>query len=114
MTVFRKKPPRTILVEMLKKVHHSLDNVPFMFTKDDFSNYEWGNELIELSPYYVPSMLERFIDKPNPITILRHILREHEFVCSSKEITRASKKTILYTVDHQSTNLTKEISIQFD
>jgi len=114
MTVFRKKPPRTILVEILKKIHRSLDTLPFTFTKDDFSTYKWDNELIELAPYYVPSMLERFIYNPNPITILRHILREHEFLCSSKEITRASKKTILYTVDYHTKNLTKDISIQFD
>jgi hypothetical protein len=97
-----------------------LENFPFQVLQEKLFEMEWGEELVELQPYYIQSMLPRFFKADglpkNNSTILRHLLRAHKYNLKGQETMREGKKTILYHFIPPNINyeLPEEIVISFD
>lgn len=118
--IFRKTPPITILETVLKKLHCPIQSFPLKCTKEILDTYSWGDELVELIPYYIPSMVPRFFDDTmmplNNATILRHLLRSQGYNLVGQETHVAYKKTIVYhfTLPEKNTHLDEEVVIDFE
>ncbi len=102
-TVFRTLPPKELLEQILTKLHRPLSSRPCQVSKEELQAYQWGDELVELLPFYIPSMIHRFFDRDTMLpfqtsTILRHLLRVHGYTLVSKETMTNYTKTITYTV----------------
>lgn len=99
-----------------------LENFPFHVLQDKLFTLSWGDELVELQPYYIQSMIPRFFKADgmpkNNITVLRHLLRAHKYNLKGQETMRDGKKTILYHFLppdlHEQQDLSDEIIVSFD
>ena len=118
---FRIIPPIHILKNVLQKLHCPIESLPVKCTKEQIECFEWGNELVELLPYYMPSMIPRFFDSVtnmpyNTVTILRHLLRSQGYNLVSQETHVAYKKTIVYhlTLAEKSSLLEEEVVVEFE
>lgn len=119
--IFRQTPPLSILKTVCNKLHLPIESFPLKCTKEQLDTYIWGDELVELIPYYIPSMLPRFFDTStympkNTATILRHLLRSQGYNLVGQETHVAYKKTIVYhfTLPEKSTHLDEEVVIDFE
>ncbi len=100
-TVFRQTPPKELLERICADLHRPLSSFPCSISKDELEAYQWGDELFELLPYYVPSLLSRFVDSTtgyptHTSTVLRHLLRAHGYDLVGKEEMTNYVKTLVY------------------
>ena len=101
--IFRTSPPHALVEQILRSLGiHGFGDLRW-FSKDELrigSQEEW---LPLLEPYYLPCKAERFLhhgalDNQACITIIKHILKEHNYLLASVERTYNGKKQPLYQV----------------
>jgi len=116
VTPFRKKPPLELLERILETFNVSIHQLPTQFSS---YSYRWSDDhLIELIPYYIPSMVQRFFDNDYPIntvTIIRHLLKEHNFELKRCEVMHDyRKKNVYHIYKKKEEQLTSDIILKFD
>jgi hypothetical protein len=100
--LFRKIPPLNLIERILKPLNIYLDILPTQFTRAAADKYEWlADDLAELIPYYIPSMLSRFFENEYPkstITVIRQLLKAHNYEFKTVESMTEYKKSYIYHI----------------
>jgi hypothetical protein len=117
--LFREKPPLKLISKILMPLNIVLDILPTQFTSAAATKYKWlAEDLAELIPYYVPSMLGRFFENDEPkstITVIRQLLKVHNYEFKTVESMFEYKKSYIYHISKKIEEpLLKEISMNFD
>jgi hypothetical protein len=102
-SLFRQKPPIELVNKVLKHmgIEHGLTDAR-TFTKEDLSDKEIEEWIPELEAYYYPCKARRFLDhstKENFITIIRHIIRVHNFDLRTQERVIGGIKKTQYQIE---------------
>jgi hypothetical protein len=116
---FRSTPPLSLLEAILLPLNVTIKQLPTEIQKSRTITYKWSVEHIEeLMPYYIPCMLERFFkdDYPiNTITIIRHLLKEHNMELKTHEAMIDYKKYSVYHISKKIDNdRPTDIILSFD
>ena len=106
--MFRKRPPLETLEHVLRCCKlNGLDDKRW-FSKDDIPLENLETWLPQVEPYYLPCKAERYLHcdmtQGKVITILRHMLKEHEIELKTQERVINGKKTTLYQVVYYNPN----------
>jgi hypothetical protein len=102
-SLFRAKPPIDLVNTILKSM--GLENGltdSRTFTKDDLKEDRMEQWLPELESYYLPCKARRFLDfltRDKFITIIRHIIRVHNFVLRAQEKVICGVKKTQYRIE---------------
>lgn len=117
--LFREKPPIELVCRIFKPLGINIYDLPTQFTKSQAVSYKWSEEdLVELIPYYYPSMLSRFFENEYPknnVTIFRQLVKASGLEFKTLESMSEGKKTNLYYISRPSnTVLSHPIIITFD
>lgn len=98
-SLFRQKPPIDLVNMILKSMgfqYGLLDTKSF--TKDDLSDEGCDEWIALLDPYYIPCKARRYLGsltKDSFVTIIRHIVRVHNFdIRTQEKIVCGVKKTV--------------------
>jgi len=102
-SLFREKPPLELVNIVLKSMGFEsgiIDTRPF--TKDDLREENMDEWLPELEAYYIPCKARRFLDsltRDKFVTIIRHILRVHNFDLRTQERVICGLKKTQYRIE---------------
>ena len=100
--LFRKKPPLDAVELILRSLKLTGLDDKHWFSKDDLPLDTLDDWLPVLEPYYLPCKAERYLQgdmtQGRIITVLRHILKEHNIEFKAQERVVNGKKTTLYQV----------------
>lgn len=103
--IFRELPPWTLVIRIFQGLRISTE-FPATFQREVLAIENMDDLITELYPYYKPNKakmyLERALGPKEWITIIRHLLESHGYELTSKETTRASQKTVVYTMQRTS------------
>ena len=103
--IFRELPPWTLVLRVFQGLRVPTE-FPATFQREVLTIEAMDDLLAELHPYYKPNKatlyLERTLGPKEWITIIRHLLEAHGYELTSKETTRASQKTVFYTMQRTS------------
>ena len=96
-----------------------LDILPTQFTSAAATKYKWlAEDLAELIPYYIPSMLPRFFENDEPkstITVIRQLLKAHNYEFKTVESMTEYKKSYIYHISKKIEGpLPAEVTLRFD
>lgn len=102
-SLFRQKPPIELVNKILKYmgIEHGITDGR-TFTKDDLHDTNIDCWINELEAYYYPCKARRFLDyasKDNFITIIRHIIRIHNFDLRPQERMICGVKKTQYQIE---------------
>jgi hypothetical protein len=117
--IFRKPPPLELISRILKPLNIYLDLLPTQFSKKAVDEYKWSTEdLAELSPYYYPSILDRFFENDYPkssVTVIRQLLKAHNYEFKTVETMAEYKKSYIYHISEKKNKpLQSDIIMHFD
>lgn len=104
--LFKKYPTRTMLDKILACFNiTSLDEGDHTFCRKDILNFDTVNKLNliknELKQFYLPCKARTYLNdlnEKNVVTILRQVLKHHNYNILSKEKYLRGEKYILYTI----------------
>jgi len=102
-SLFREKPPLELVNIVLKSMGFEsgiIDTRPF--TKEDLREENIDEWLPELEAYYIPCKARRFLDsltRDKFVTIIRHILRVHNFDLRTQERVICGLKKTQYRIE---------------
>lgn len=102
-SLFREKPPLELVNMILKTMGFEsgiIDTRPF--TKDDLREERTEEWLPELEVYYIPCKARRFLDsltREKFVTIIRHLLRVHNFDLRTQEKVICGVKKTQYRIE---------------
>jgi hypothetical protein len=114
--IFRQFPPLSLVTEILGMLGLS-KCPPFIFQRDEICLDQSIEIAALLEAYYIPCKAIQFLsytDKKRWVTVLRHILKCHGWIITSKETTRDKKKAIIYSVERTTETINGPIQISFD
>lgn len=119
-SIFREKPPLDLVNMILKSmgfVNGLLDTRTF--TKDDLHGEGIDTWLPLLWPYYIPCKAKRFLEyltKDKFVTIIRHLLRVHNFDLQTQERIIGNVKRTQYRIEPKTPSFTsmKSVLIEFN
>jgi hypothetical protein len=115
VSIFREKPPLELVNIVLKFM--GFDNGLMdtrTFTKDDLRDESIDEWLPLLEPYYLPCKAKRFLEfltKDKFVTIIRHILRVHNFDLRTQERIICGVKRTQYRIEPQTPSFTSKSGI---
>ena len=115
--IFRKIPTKELVEEVLVYLQFLGFHDNKTFTKNDISKEKFEDIVIWIEPYYVPCKAKRFLSNINEnkqITILRHLLRVHNYDLLTQEKVYNSLKVTTYKIYKcQFSNLTDNYVMDF-
>lgn len=111
-SLFRQKPPIELVNKVLKHmgIEHGITDGR-TFTKDDLHDSDTDEWINELEAYYYPCKARRFLDyasKENYITIIRHIIRVHNFDLRPQERMIGGVKRTQYQIEPKTPTFTSQ------
>jgi len=99
--IFRNIPSKELVEEILIFLQFLGFHDTKTFTKKDISKEKFEEVLIWIEPYYVPCKAKRFlsnITENKQITVLRHLLRAHNYDLVAQEKVYNSVKVTTYKI----------------
>ena len=99
--IFRNIPSKELVEEILITLHFLGFHDTKTFTKRDLPKDKFEEVLIWIEPYYVPCKAKRFLSDINEnkqITVLRHLLRAHNYDLIAQEKVYNSVKVTTYKI----------------
>jgi hypothetical protein len=120
VSLFREKPPIELVGHILR--HMGFENGILdsrSFTKDDLKEETAEEWLPMLEPYYLPCKAKRFLEyltRDKYVTIIRHLLRIHNFDLRTQERLVGGVKRTHYRIEPQtpSFNSKGNVFIEFN
>jgi len=117
--LFKKLPPKELVNEVLVHLQFIGFSDNRIFTKYDISKEKFEEIITWIEPYYVPCKVKRFlydINENKQITVLRHLLRAHNYDLNAHEKLVNGTKTTTYQlkVDVQLTDLSGDYVMEFN
>ena len=102
-SIFREKPPIELVNNILKNMgfEHGLTDTK-TFTKDQLIDDKVEEWISLLEPYSIPCKARRFLDyltKEKLITVIRHIIRVHNFDLRTQERVLCGVKKTVYRIE---------------
>jgi hypothetical protein len=118
--LFRQNPPVILLDEICKTCGLQSVNDTSWFSRQQIQLEVFEFFLPTLEPYYIPCKAHEYLYDSlsinRAITIMRQVLRTHNYNLISKEKTSASEKVFWYQIQQatvQNIPLEQEVSISF-
>ena len=99
--IFRNIPNKELVEEILIYLQFLGFHDNKTFTKKDIDKEKFEEIVIWIEPYYVPCKAKRFLSNINEnkqITILRHLLRVHNYDLLTQERVQYSQKVTTYKI----------------
>jgi hypothetical protein len=102
-SIFREKPPVELVNIVLKNMgfEHGLTDTK-SFTKEQIIDEKVDEWVSLLEPYYIPCKARRFLDyltRDKLITVIRHIIRVHNFDLRTQERVLCGVKKTVYRIE---------------